>query len=168
MTKTYYTRFSLKLKIPATNNPITALSDIFQDFMKELQQADPDAAIHLWKKYSSTPILTPQSETPTSITLLAKYLHRVYLPKKGESTTVYPMVYMGHYVDFDDIREAMRTWLTAQGYGMYYNMLQVEDGVDAGWLLYSTKEMDAGALADEISSYIGVQVGLQWKTINTG
>ena len=78
------------------------------------------------------------------------------------------MIFVGHNVDFEDIRESMQTWLTTVSYGIYYNMLQVEDAVDVGWLLYSTREMDAGALADEISDYIGKKVGLRWKTINTG
>ena len=47
-------------------------------------------------------------------------------------------------------------------------MLQEEDGVEIGWLLYSTREMDSGALADEIGAKIGVNIGLRWKVINTG
>ena len=47
-------------------------------------------------------------------------------------------------------------------------MLQEEDAVETGWLLYSTREMDAGALADEITDVIGVNVGLRWKVISTG
>lgn len=51
---------------------------------------------------------------------------------------------------------------------MFYNMLQADDGTDIGCLLYSKREMDAGALADEISDIVGVHVGLRWKGINTG
>ena len=47
-------------------------------------------------------------------------------------------------------------------------MLQEEDSAEVGWLLYSTREMDAGALADEIADMIGVNVGLRWKTVPTG
>ena len=43
-----------------------------------------------------------------------------------------------------------------------------EDGVEIGWLLYSTREMDSGALADEIGAKIGVNIGLRWKVSNTG
>ena len=46
-------------------------------------------------------------------------------------------------------------------------MLQVEDGTEVGWLLYSTREMDAGALADEIEDVLGFPVGLKWKVIDT-
>lgn len=51
---------------------------------------------------------------------------------------------------------------------MFHNMLQAEDSTDIGWLLYSTQEMDSGALADEISDMIGINVGLRYKGINTG
>ena len=47
-------------------------------------------------------------------------------------------------------------------------MLQEEDRTEMGWLLYSTREIDAGALADEIIDAIGLNVGLRWKVINTG
>jgi hypothetical protein len=47
-------------------------------------------------------------------------------------------------------------------------MLQVEDSVEIGWLLYSTKEMDAGALVDEIGDLIGVKIGLHWNMLDVG
>lgn len=45
-------------------------------------------------------------------------------------------------------------------------MLQVERSTPIGWLCYSTKEMDAGALADEIEDILNLKVGLRWKAIN--
>jgi hypothetical protein len=47
-------------------------------------------------------------------------------------------------------------------------MLQVENSSEIGWLLYSTKAMDTGALVDEIADLVGLQVGLRWKIINVG
>ena len=32
-------------------------------------------------------------------------------------------------------------------------MLQVEEGSEVGWLLYSTREMDAGALSDVLEEW---------------
>lgn len=65
-----------------------------------MRQADETITLHQWKKISTVPIFNPHSELPTSITTLAKYFHKVYLPKKGETTTVYPMIFIGHNVDF--------------------------------------------------------------------
>ena len=47
-------------------------------------------------------------------------------------------------------------------------MLQEEDSTEIGWFLWSARNMDAGALADEIGEILGFQVGLKWKTIPTG
>lgn len=62
----------------------------------------------------------------------------------------------------------MSSWLSIEGYTMYRNMLQVEESSEIGWLLYSTKEMDTGALADEITEGLGFAVGLRWKVIDNG
>jgi hypothetical protein len=62
----------------------------------------------------------------------------------------------------------MQLWLQDGDHGLFYKMLQVEDSLEIGWLLYSTKEMDAGALVDQIEDIIGVKVGLRWKIINVG
>ena len=78
------------------------------------------------------------------------------------------MMFIGHTTPFTEIRELMQTWLSSVDYGIYYNMLQVEDATDIRWLLYSTREMDPGALADEIGDTIGQSVGLRWKNINNG
>jgi hypothetical protein len=39
---------------------------------------------------------------------------------------------------------------------------------EIGWFLYSTKEMDAGALVVEIEDLVGIKVGLRWKIIDVG
>lgn len=60
----------------------------------------------------------------------------------------------------------MQLWLQDRDHGLFYKMLQVEDSLEIGWLLYLTKEMDAGTLVDEIEDLIGLQVGLRWKIID--
>jgi hypothetical protein len=53
-------------------------------------------------------------------------------------------------------------------HGMYYKMLQAESSSEIGWLLYSTRDMDHGALADEMSDILGFNLGLRWKVIDIG
>ena len=74
---------------------------------------------------------------------------------------------IGHTFDFIDFKEDIQLWLNQNNHGVFYNMLQVEDAREVGWLLYSTREMDAGALADEILEAIGIKIGLRWMTIKT-
>ena len=59
----------------------------------------------------------------------------------------------------------MRDWLQTGAHNIFRNMLQVERTSSIGWLCYSTREMDAGALADEIEDQIGIKIGLRWKVI---
>ena len=82
--------------------------------------------------------------------------------------TIYTNIHLGHNHNFNDLRESRQDWLTSANHGLYYKMLQVEDSSEVGWLLYSTREMDAGALADEIADMIGIKVGLRWKIISNG
>jgi hypothetical protein len=62
----------------------------------------------------------------------------------------------------------MQPWLQDGEHVLFYKMLQVEDSLEIGCFLYSTKEMDTGALVDEIEDLMGLQVGLRWKIIDVG
>ena len=44
-----------------------------------------------------------------------------------------------------------------------YKMLQEEEGIEVGWLLYSIREMDVGALVDAIKVIARFSVGLNLK-----
>ena len=81
---------------------------------------------------------------------------------------MYPHIYLGHSESLEDIRKQMSQYLSSSTQAIYYKMLQVEDTVLAGFLVYSHNDMDAGALADEISEQIGIPVGLRWRTIDIG
>ena len=165
----FQTRATLKLSLTSTTNPIEQLGNVIKEFLRELAQADDAAALIPWKQREcGRSRLTQTSELPTTVTGYKPYLNRLYLPRPGSSMNVYINVHIGHNHDFNDLREALQAWLTSSNHGLYYKMLQVEDSSEIGWLLYSTREMDAGALADEIADMIGINVGLRWKTISTG
>jgi len=168
ITNLYYSRITLRVPMEPSADPKETVCTQFKEIIKEMQQADEKLTLIPWKKFTTEPRLPPGTDTPNSLTKLVKYLHRIYLPKKAEGTTIYPMMFIGHDIPFDDLREALQPWFSSMNYGMFYNMLQVEDAADVGWLLYSTREMDAGALADEIGDAIGHNVGLRWKNINSG
>lgn len=82
--------------------------------------------------------------------------------------TSYINLWVGHDLPIEEIRSDMRSWLDTSKHGTYQEMLQAEDSVDIGWLLYSTQAIDHGALADEIIERIGINIGLHWKQIETG
>ena len=169
ITNTYTTRLTLKLTLPAANDPTQLVVSTMRLLLRELQQSDSSASLVPWRgRDCHLPPISQAKDFPTILTKIRKFMYKLYMPKKNESTTVYTNINMGHNISFDTIREDMQSWLTEREHGMYYMMLQAEDGKDVGWLLYSTREMDAGALADDISDAIGYSVGLRWKTIDTG
>ena len=168
-TTLYSTRVTYKVTIAASEDSCKAFSLLVKRLLNELHQSEEEIVILPWK-YTDRfmPYIVNSESVPESITKMRKYFDKVYLPKNGESATVYTSFHMGHNSPFDDIREDMQTWLRNNDQGLYYQMLQVEHAKTIGWLLYSTREMDAGALADEIGEMIGTPVGLQWTTVNTG
>ena len=164
-----YTRATLKLTLVADDDPVQALLQQMKDLLQEFHESDEDITLVPWKKsdFKHIPIKSVK-DFPSTLTKLKKYFERLYLPKPGESSVLYTGIHFGHTYDFIDVKEDIQLWLTQNNHGLFYNMLQVEDAKEIGWLLYSTREMDAGALADEISEVIGIQIGLRWMTIKTG
>ena len=169
ITNTFTTRATLKLSLSSSVKPLEHFSNIIREMLRELHQADEMAAIIPWKeREKNSACLDENSTLPTTSLGFKTYFNRLYLPRPGVTQQVYINIHIGHNNDFNDIRAALQDWLSASGHGLYYKMLQVEDSAEVGWLLYSTREMDARALSDEIEDMIGIKVGLRWKTIATG
>ena len=165
----FKTRATLRLRIPATEQPEAALSSILQEFVQELRKIDNSASILPWKE-SETRIkrIVNSNEVPSTAAKLRKYLKKFYVGKPNQELTIYPGIYLGHNKAFTEIREELMDWLESGNHAMFYMMLQAEDSSEVGWLLYTTREMDAGAMADEIADLVGIKVGLRWKTIDIG
>jgi hypothetical protein len=151
----YYSRVTVKVIIPPSSTPHEKVCSVMQEYFKELLQADENLTILPWKSSSNSSVLDSKSDLPQTITGMTRYCFRAYTPKEGVPATIYPQLLIGHHSDYDDLRQTLQPWLDAKLYGLYYNMLQAEDAKDIGWLLYSTRETDVGALADEITDMIG-------------
>jgi hypothetical protein len=164
------TRFTFKMMIPSTDKPEEALISIFSEFFQELKKIDEKLVILPWKANdTSNEIISKETNLPTSIKQIRGYLNRFYIGKtKNQNITTYPGVYIGYDKQISEIRSDLQYWLNAGNHGLYERMLQVENSSEIGWLLYSTKDMDAGALVDEIADLVGLQVGLRWKIIDVG
>jgi hypothetical protein len=96
------------------------------------------------------------------------YANKVFIGDSNKTLTIYPNVRIGHEKPLKDIRCNMRSWLMEGNHGMFYKMLQAESSSEVGWLLYSTRDMDQGALVDEMSDILGFNLGLRWKVIDIG
>jgi hypothetical protein len=164
------TRLTFKMFCPPCEDVEAYILNAINEFVADLVKADPTAAVLPWKSIdrSKTP-LTKKSDVPKSIKLIRPYLHKFYINRTPHKQfTTYPGIHIGHDKSISDIREDMDPWLHDGGHGLFYKMLQAEDCTEIGWFLYSTKEMDAGALVDEIADLVGVQIGLRWKVIDVG
>lgn len=53
-------------------------------------------------------------------------------------------------------------------HGMYRKMVQEENVKEIGWMQFSTREIDRGALRDQIEAELEVDIGLKWKNIDIG
>ena len=65
---------------------------------------------------------------PDTISGMHKYLHKLYVPKPGGQTFIYPHIRIGHDTVYSDLRDNILPWLSSGEDGMFYNMLQEEDG----------------------------------------
>lgn len=169
-THTHITRIALKLTIPATKNSDKATLGIFKEFITELTASDDKAHIYPWytKHDRSQSRIKNANETPKSVSSFRIYANKVFIGDSNKVLTIYPNVRIGHEKPLKDIRRDMRNWLMEGTHGMFYKMLQAESSSEIGWLLYSTRDMDQGALADEMSEILGFNLGLRWKVIDIG
>ena len=168
---TYTSRITMKLVLPPSNDPLSNLLETLKEMISKLQEATQDnVALIAWKDVDiplSHALLEPD-HLPTSIPKLLPYTPKIFPGKKNMQNTIYVKLHIAHDILFTDIQSELDYWLRSNNYGMYYNMLQSESVVGIGWMLYSLKGMDAGALAEEIYDMYGIEIGLRWRVIDQG
>lgn len=163
------TRVSVKLTIPPAADPEKELMRKIKEFSCELFNADDSLVILPWKSRNiNKGLLTKAADLPTTLDAFRVYTKKIWAAKANVPATTYFNLCMGHDMSLTDIKDDILDWLNSGKHGLYVEMLQKEDGLDIGWLLYSTQAIDAGALADEIYDMTGVELGLRWKQIDTG
>ena len=165
---TFETRITFKMSIKPTVEPLQTIRSITKQLLTEMSHIDDKLVLLPWNQKSTSSPITNTMSMPDSVTAIYKYLHKLFVPRNAVETTIYPQLRLGHEMDFTTLREGIYPWVQSLGHGIFYNMLQAEDSTELGWLLYSTREMDTGALADEITDTIGINVGLRWKVISNG
>jgi len=165
---TYKTRITVKLTLIDSGDMHQSINEAIKSLLKELKKSDSTTTILPWRENDHNKELIKPEEVPRQIHTMRQYVNKLYVPNEGLNRVIYPHLYIGHDKSLEDLKSDLKDWLHITNCGIYYKMLQVEDGTEVGWLLYSTREMDAGALADEIEDVLGFPVGLKWKVIDTG
>jgi hypothetical protein len=169
-THTHITRIALKSTIPATKNANKATLGIFNKFFNEPMASDDKAHIYPWFSWhdKNQSRIKTAADAPKSVSTFRMYANKVFIGDSNKTLTIYPNVRIGHEKPLKDIRRNMRSWLMEGNHGIFYKMLQAESSSEVGWLLYSTRDMDQGALTDEMSDILGFNLGLRWKVIDIG
>ena len=168
---TYTSRITVKLSLPTSNDPLSTLVSAYQALLTKFKEVTQGTiGIIPWRnddipRYHS---ITEPSHVPNILGKLLVYSPRLFPGKANKPNVVYAKIHLAHECLFNDIQSELSYWLRSNNHGMYYNMLQAESVVDIGWLLYSLRCMDAGALAEELFDQYGIEIGFRWKIINQG
>ena len=163
------TRVTVKLSIEALEDPKEAILNAMQEFFEEFTNANDAGAILPWKRSNFGKGKIDKSLLfPAEFSNLRTYVPRLFAGKKDVRMTIYPNLWLGHSISFQELRKMMQPWLSNESHGFYQNMLQTESSSEIGFFLYLCREMDTGALADEMKEMFVFKVGLRWKTINNG
>ena len=165
-------RFTVKLSIPESDNPLEAFRLLLKGLVSELQATceDSDKIFILpWAESDRTKInaIDSPDEIPVGMTKLGKFIPR-FFPGKGEAMMSYFKLYIGHDKDLEEMQTDIKYWLMSGDHGMYFELLQCENSVFIGWLLWSLKSMDVNALTEDILQMTGIRVGLRWMAIDSG
>lgn len=161
-------RLTWRITVPQSANMTNALINMIKQMLNHLNKGDKDAAVLPWKSSNCLEKhLKDGSTLPRDINGLKIYFHNFFLRDENKNAIVYPSVYLGHKKPLDDIIASMREFM-GKKHGIYRKMLQEEETKEIGWLMYTTREIDRGALKDQILEELKVDIGLKWKNIDTG
>lgn len=161
-------RITVRFKIPPTTNIFTTIQNLAKQFLVEFNKGDEKGEIFPYNAYNYMKNnLKSDRQLPRDLQELKIYFTG-YIPDNLEKGGVfYAKIYIGHDVSFQDFKQSMFEWYKGK-HAIYRNMVQSEKTAEIGFLLFSTRQIDAGALSDEMSEQFEFQIGLKWKVIDTG
>lgn len=163
------TRLTLMMPMQGSMNPSEKLVERFKEFANEIFRADKTSALLPWRGTDfSAGKIGAKTAFPTLLPQLQLYAPRMYAGQQLQDRKVWTQVYIGHDKSIEQIIDYVRPWLITGGNVLFKNMLQVEEKEVIGFLVYSTREMDASALADEIGIKLKIKVALTWRPIDNG
>ena len=71
---------------------------------------------------------------------------------------MYVGVLIGYNESLDTPKKKVKNWVREINFRICYKMLHMGQGTEFGWLLYSTRKTNVGALADMIENRLGFPV----------
>ena len=92
-----------KMNVPASDNLRSTIVQIFKELLRELNQIDSDSSILSWHSKAKSEPLTSTTAMPLTATGLHCYMHKLYVPSKGDKYMLYPHICIGHDIAFQAI-----------------------------------------------------------------
>jgi hypothetical protein len=134
----YLFRYDLKIQVPASDDPVSALIQTAKAFWALMMDTDNTAALAPWAEehQQDNPLLLGLNRFPMTLSVLKKYFARAQPNTKGQ--TLYVSILMAHNQPFEEIMENIRWWLSERKAGLWKRQVQAETVKSVGYLLYST------------------------------
>ena len=160
-------RYDVNITLHATTleSRLTELQQNINELMSIIISEDKTARLLPWKTSNQHrhPAITSSEDTTGSFADL--YLSRSWLGHIEAKHRLYMKLYIGHDKGYDNIFNALDDWNSHSDRQFKYCMIQAEETTFIGWFLYSTLNIDAGALSDAIYEEYKIEVGLRWMDI---
>ena len=86
----YKTRVTWKISVSATEDPASCVKEIAMEFLQELVQIDEKITILQWQKKGTATPINEAGTMPKTVTGTHKFFHRLFMPKAGRDTIIYP------------------------------------------------------------------------------
>ena len=164
---THKIRMGLALSTsPSPNAPDKELFKTAKEWFSKLKEEDGFLKILPWKKDNThLPPIDSIDAFPNTVGRFRDYFSRAQVRSQGGQSHM--DIYVQHSIPMEELISNVDWYFKDKGMRMFNKTIQAESITQMGWLLYSFSNLDTKALADAISSQIGVMVGLRYKYINT-
>ena len=165
--RTYVYRYDLKFKTAASTEPDEELTNALKEWFTTMKRAESNLVLlpYFAENQDMAYIVNPQ-RIPSMMSQLKKYFQGVFARHKGGEHFV--GVVLAHNRDMKEIMEDVSSKLMEEGTGLWRRNLQHESLEEAGWLLYSSRDMSPAIMGAVLSYITQCTVGVRWRVIKTG
>lgn len=163
------TFFEWKITAERSTNPDGEMCSQFADTLDTLIAIDPTVQLYAYLE-SDEPDKPPIYEGNEVSQYIArkgfiKYFRRAY--SRAEGGVIHGGVRLGHSVPCQQLADKCNNNLPRNEAGCYIKSIQVAETKPLGWLLWSTRNVEASALQEAIKTLTGIEVGVRWRPVVT-
>lgn len=165
----YTARYDIKVTVGPSVKADEALLEKLTEFLTKMFEVDPDLVIHPWVKGTNKATLT----TPPSLAAVGSIPKRLaffkpyaleMIPRVQGGYTFVPML-LGHSKPLEDIIASFDWWLKANNHNISKRSSQAAEIAVAGWLLYSTRELNKSRMKTILEEKTKLELGVRWMAI---